>query len=191
MKGDDKSDIIEFLHFVNDSVIFVYNSKFDENFIRKEIEHWGIKNDIEIQFTCLMAIAKKMIKKFFPLYNKRDISLKNVCQLFGVPLINNFNYSCLNYDLEKKIKYLEIINKRKKLHNALGDSYFAAELIIKFYERINKKSNIHKNLYSLNKRIIKKDYEIKGDKIDDKKDKIKSEISVVDKIFKEYENINK
>ena len=110
MKGDDKNDIIEFLHFINNSIVYVYNSKFEQNFIRKEIEYWGITNIPDIQFRCIMAIAKKMIKKIYPIYSKRDFSLKNVCQIFGIPLINQFKYNTIKYSLD----YFHFIHLRTR-----------------------------------------------------------------------------
>ena len=116
---NEKQLLLNFLRFVNNSLIFAHNAIFDFNFINKELEFHNLPTIPKEKFRCTMRIVKK-----FTIQNK----------------INS-------YTLEKCAEHFEIQTNKNKLHSGIYDAEICAKLLIKIFDKynMNEKTNISAN----------------------------------------------
>jgi len=118
----DKQNLINFIKFIGNSIIFAHNAPFDMNAINNELSFWGL-NEIPIKrFRCSMRIFMDVIGKMDIKYDNTFTSLVNCCEFF-------------------KIKSPE-----NNFHNALFDSFMTSKMIIKIYEALDNNINLRKKV---------------------------------------------
>ena len=74
----EKQNLINFLNFLGDSIIFAHNALFDIGKINSELIFWGLSPIPRERFRCSKRIFKDVIKKFDPSYDLKLCSLKNL-----------------------------------------------------------------------------------------------------------------
>lgn len=108
---DEKSLLINFLNFVQDSLIVAHNAHFDMNFLNKEIAFRGLKPINKDRFRCTMEIFKR---KF----------------------TNRNNYSTLS----KCAEHFSILKNESLLHSALYDALICSKIFIHILQDLNSQS---------------------------------------------------
>ena len=114
---NEKQLLINFLRYVNNSIIFAHNAIFDCNFINKELEFHNLPTIPKEKFRCTMRILKK-----FSTQNK----------------INSFS-------LEKCAEHFEIETIKDRLHSGSYDAEICAMLLIKLFDKYNVNENTSKS----------------------------------------------
>jgi DNA polymerase III epsilon subunit family exonuclease len=119
---DDKQNLINFLNWVGDSLIFAHNATFDMNALNLELKFWGLKEFPLEQFRCSMRIFKEIIGRIEPYFDDKFICLEKCCRFF------------------------ELNSNEKCFHNALFDSFMTGRVICKLYEILDTNIEIQKEL---------------------------------------------
>lgn len=119
----DKQNMINFVKFVGNSLIFAHNAPFDMNAINKELKFWKLNEISFKRFRCTMRIFTEVIGKIDPLYYDKFVNLEKCCEFF--------NLKC----------------QKESYHNALFDAFMTARLIDKLYELIEKNQLLKKKIY--------------------------------------------
>ena len=119
----DKQNLINFIKFVGNSLIFAHNAPFDMNAINKELKFWKLNEISFKRFRCTMRIFTEVIGKIDPLYYDKFVNLEKCCEFF-------------------KLKC-----EKNSYHNALFDSFMTARLIDKLYELIEGNQLLKKKIY--------------------------------------------
>ena len=119
----DKQNLINFIKFVGNSLIFAHNAPFDMNAINKELKFWKLNEISFKRFRCTMRIFTEVIGKIDPLYYDKFVNLEKCCEFF-------------------KLKC-----EKDSYHNALFDSFMTARLIDKLYELIEGNQLLKKKIY--------------------------------------------
>ena len=125
----DKQNLINFIKFVGNSLIFAHNAPFDMNAINKELKFWKLNEISFKRFRCTMRIFTEVIGKIDPLYYDKFVTLEKCCEFF-------------------KLKC-----EKESYHNALFDSFMTARLIDKLYELIEGNQLLKKKIYIRQKSI--------------------------------------
>lgn len=108
----DKQNLINFVKWVGNSLIFAHNASFDMSAINVELKNWGI-NELQVKrFRCSMKMFKEVVGKIEHIYYDKYVCLEKCCEYFGLKANNNF------------------------YHNALFDAFMTARLVCKLYELI-------------------------------------------------------
>ena len=158
----DKQNLINFIKFVGNSLIFAHNAPFDMNAINKELNFWKLNEISFKRFRCTMRIFTEVIGKIDPLYYDKFVNLEKCCEFF-------------------KLKC-----EKESYHNALFDSFMTARLIDKLYELIEGNQLLKRKIYigqkSLDNYLRGNNGKIKSEK------KINSKINNI-KIDKRNKNI--
>ena len=119
---DDKQNLINFINWVGDSLIFAHNATFDLNAINLELKYWGL-NEFPIEkFRCSMRIFKEIIGRIEPYFDDKFICLEKCCRFF------------------------ELNSNEKCFHNALFDSFMTGRVICKLYEILDTNLELQKEL---------------------------------------------
>ena len=119
----DKQNLINFIKFVGNSLIFAHNAPFDMNAINKELKFWKLNEISFKRFRCTMRIFTEVIGKIDPSYYDKFVNLEKCCEFF-------------------KLKC-----EKDSYHNALFDSFMTARLIDKLYELIEGNQLLKKKIY--------------------------------------------
>ena len=109
---NDKFNLINFIKWVGNSLIFAHNASFDMSAINVELKNWGI-NELPVKrFRCSMKMFKDVVGRIEHNYYDKYVCLEKCCEYFGLKA-NNICY-----------------------HNALFDAFMTARLVCKLYELI-------------------------------------------------------
>ena len=109
---NDKHNLINFIKWVGNSLIFAHNASFDMSAINVELKNWGI-NELPVKrFRCSMKMFKDVVGRIEHNYYDKYVCLEKCCEYFGLKANNN----CY--------------------HNALFDAFMTARLVCKLYELI-------------------------------------------------------
>ena len=108
----DKQNLINFVKWVGNSLIFAHNASFDVSAINVELKNWGINEFPEKRFRCTMKMFKDVVGRINHNYYDKYICLEKCCEYFGLKA-NNCSY-----------------------HNALFDAFMTARMVCKLYELI-------------------------------------------------------
>ena len=119
---DDKQNLINFLNWVGDSLIFAHNATFDMSALNLELKFWGLKEFPLEKFRCSMRIFKEIIGRIEPFFDDKFICLEKCCRFF------------------------ELNSNEKCFHNALFDSFMTGRVICKLYEILDTNIEIQKEL---------------------------------------------
>ena len=119
---DDKQNLINFLTWVGDSLIFAHNATFDMSALNFELKFWGLKEFPLEQFRCSMRIFKEIIGRIEPYFDDKFICLEKCCRFF------------------------ELNSNEKCFHNALFDSFMTGRVICKLYEILDTNIELQKEL---------------------------------------------
>jgi DNA polymerase III epsilon subunit-like protein len=119
---DDKQNLINFINWVGDSLIFAHNATFDLNALNLELKYWGL-NEFPIEkFRCSMRIFKEVIGRIEPYFDDKFICLEKCCRFF------------------------ELNSNEKCFHNALFDSFMTGRVICKLFEVLDTNLELQKEL---------------------------------------------
>jgi DNA polymerase III epsilon subunit-like protein len=141
--SNDKQNLINFIKWVGNSLIFAHNASFDMSAINVELKNWGINELPAKRFRCSMKMFKDVVGRIEHNYYDKYVCLEKCCEYFGLKANNN----CY--------------------HNALFDAFMTARLVCKLYELIENDSrfknfkkeikynpNSYKNFNYLNNNLI-------------------------------------
>ena len=109
---NDKLNLINFIKWVGNSLIFAHNASFDMSALNVELKNWGINELPEKRFRCSMKMFKDVVGRIQHNYYDKYVCLEKCCEYFGLKANNN----CY--------------------HNALFDAFMTARLVCKLYELI-------------------------------------------------------
>jgi DNA polymerase III epsilon subunit family exonuclease len=107
---DDRQNLINFINWVGDSLIFAHNATFDMSALNLELKYWGLNEFPINKFRCSMRIFKEIIGRIEPYFDDKFICLEKCCRFF------------------------ELNSNEKCFHNALFDSFMTGRVICKLYE---------------------------------------------------------
>ena len=119
---DDKQNLVNFINWVGDSLIFAHNATFDMNAINLELKYWGLNEFPIKKFRCSMRIFKEIIGRIEPYFDDKFICLEKCCRFF------------------------ELNSNEKMFHNALFDSFMTGRVICKLYEVLETNLEIQNEL---------------------------------------------
>ena len=144
---NDRQNLINFMKFVGNSLIFAHNAPFDFNMINNELRYWGMEEIPIKRYRCSMRIFMDVIGKIDIKYNNIFTSLTNCCEYFNLKSPENY------------------------FHNGLFDSFMTSRMICKIYETLDKNPVLRKKLgynqkcldYFFIDSIVKKNKKIKND----------------------------
>lgn len=122
---NERQLLINFLTFVDNSIIFAHNASFDCNFINKELEFHKLPKIPKEKFRCTMRIYKKLT-----VHNK-----------------------IVSYSLENCALNFEIEHDKKRLHSGIYDAEICAKFLLKIFEKYNVNENTHESVKSSNASI--------------------------------------
>ena len=119
---DDKQNLINFINWVGDSIIFAHNATFDMSALNLELKFWGLNEFPLEKFRCSMRIFKEIIGKIEPYFDDKFICLEKCCRFF------------------------ELNSNEKCFHNALFDSFMTGRVICKLYEILDTNLELQREL---------------------------------------------
>jgi DNA polymerase-3 subunit epsilon len=111
--SNDKQNLINFVRWVGNSLIFAHNASFDMSAINLELKNWGINEMPVRRFRCSMKMFKDVIGRI-----EHNFYDKYVC-------------------LEKCCEYFKLKANTNSYHNALFDAFMTARMVCKLYEIID------------------------------------------------------
>ena len=110
--SDDKQNLLNFIKWLGNSLIFAHNASFDMNAINIELKNWGIDEFPVKRFRCSMKMFKEVVGRIEPNFYDKYVCLEKCCDYFGLKATNN------------------------SYHNALFDAFMTARMVCKLYEII-------------------------------------------------------
>ena len=119
---DDRQNLINFINWVGDSIIFAHNATFDMSALNLELKFWGLNEFPINKFRCSMRIFKEIIGRIEPYFDDKFICLEKCCRFF------------------------ELNSNEKCFHNALFDSFMTGRVICKLYEVLDTNLELQKEL---------------------------------------------
>ena len=119
---DDKQNLINFINWVGDSIIFAHNATFDMSALNLELKFWGLNEFPLEKFRCSMRIFKEIIGRIEPYFDDKFICLEKCCRFF------------------------ELNSNEKCFHNALFDSFMTGRVICKLYEILDTNLELQQEL---------------------------------------------
>ena len=119
---DDKQNLINFINWVGDSIIFAHNATFDMSALNLELKFWGLNEFPLEKFRCSMRIFKEIIGRIEPYFDDKFICLEKCC------------------------KFFELNSNEKCFHNALFDSFMTGRVICKLYEILDTNLELQREL---------------------------------------------
>ena len=136
---DDKQNLVNFINWVGDSLIFAHNATFDMNAINLELKYWGLNEFPIKKFRCSMRIFKEIIGRIEPYFDDKFICLEKCCRFF------------------------ELNSNEKMFHNALFDSFMTGRVICKLYEILDTNIELqHELKYNPTKELADIGFELKN-----------------------------
>ena len=132
--ANDKQNMINFVKFVGNSLIFAHNATFDVPAINAELKYWGLNQFSIKKFRCTMRIFTEVIGKIDIFYYDKFVNLEKCCEYFNIKS---------NVD---------------GYHNALFDAFMTARLLCKIYDFIDSNPYLKEIIYR-NKNVNKKFYD--------------------------------
>ena len=111
--SNDKKNLLNFIKWLGNSLIFAHNASFDMNAINIELKNWGINEFPVKRFRCSMKMFKDVVGRIEPNYYDKYVCLEKCCEYFGLKSTSN----CY--------------------HNALFDAFMTARMVCKLYEIID------------------------------------------------------
>ena len=108
----DKQNLINFLKWVGNSLIFAHNASFDMTAINVELKNWGLNELPAKRFRCSMKMFKEVVGRIEHNFHDKYVCLEKCCEYFDLKANNN----CY--------------------HNALFDAFMTARMICKLYQLI-------------------------------------------------------
>ena len=151
---NEKQNLIHFLNWVGNSIIFSFNAPFDMEKINNELSLFGLKNIDTKNFRCLMRIFREIVGKIDSLKDEKFLTLNECCEFFGININKRYIHntlidSDLSFELMKALynqldenkELYECFNYDKQLHNESHYEAYKAQRII------NKKINNYFNLF--------------------------------------------
>ena len=128
---NDKQNLINFINWVGDSLIFAHNATFDMNALNLELRYWQLPEFPKKQFRCSMRIFKEIIGRIEPYFDDKFICLEKCCRFF------------------------ELTSNDKSFHNALFDAFMTGRVICKLFETLDNNSELRAELnYTIEKGVI-------------------------------------
>ena len=128
---NDKQNLINFINWVGDSLIFAHNATFDMNALNLELRIWQLPEFPKKQFRCSMRIFKEIIGRIEPYFDDKFICLEKCCRFF------------------------ELTSNDKSFHNALFDAFMTGRVICKLFETLDNNSELRAELnYTIEKGVI-------------------------------------
>ena len=128
---NDRQNLINFINWVGDSLIFAHNATFDMNAINFELKYWGLPEFPQSKFRCSMRIFKEIIGRIEPYFDDKFICLEKCCRFF------------------------ELTSNDKSFHNALFDSFMTGRVISKLYETLDNNPELRTELnYTCEKGVV-------------------------------------
>ncbi len=128
---NDRQNLINFINWVGDSLIFAHNATFDMNAINFELKYWGLPEFPKSKFRCSMRIFKEIIGRIEPYFDDKFICLEKCCRFF------------------------ELTSNDKSFHNALFDSFMTGRVISKLYETLDNNPELRTELnYTCEKGVV-------------------------------------
>ena len=128
---NDKQNLINFINWVGDSLIFAHNATFDMNALNLELRYWQLPEFTKKQFRCSMRIFKEIIGRIEPYFDDKFICLEKCCRFF------------------------ELTSNDKSFHNALFDAFMTGRVICKLFETLDNNSELRAELnYTIEKGVI-------------------------------------
>ena len=120
--ANDKQNLINFITWVGDSLIFAHNATFDMNALNLELRYWNLPEFPKKKFRCSMRIFKEIIGRIEPYFDDKFICLEKCC------------------------KFFELTSNDKNFHNALFDAFMTGRVICKLYETLDKNEELRQEL---------------------------------------------
>ena len=111
--SNDKQNLINFIRWVGNSLIFAHNASFDMSAINVELKNWGLNEMPVRRFRCSMKMFKDVVGRI-----EHNFYDKYVC-------------------LEKCCEYFKLKANTNSYHNALFDAFMTARMVCKLYEIID------------------------------------------------------
>jgi len=111
--SNDKQNLINFIRWVGNSLIFAHNASFDMSAINVELKNWGLNEMAVKRFRCSMKMFKDVVGRI-----EHNFYDKYVC-------------------LEKCCEYFKLKANTNSYHNALFDAFMTARMVCKLYEIID------------------------------------------------------
>lgn len=148
-KDNARKSLQDFLRFVGNSTIITHNARFDINFINKALRENGLEEIDLSTCVCTLMISRKK-KNLREFGEKTDITVKGLCQLYGV-YIRNCDF-----------------------HHGIVDAVALARVVCKMWDDKEYRSNMQENIDNNNKvnpTVIHQRVFIKQ-KINEKKEKV-------------------
>ena len=128
---NDRQNLINFINWVGDALIFAHNATFDMNAINFELKYWGLPEFPKSKFRCSMRIFKEIIGRIEPYFDDKFICLEKCCRFF------------------------ELTSNDKSFHNALFDSFMTGRVISKLYETLDNNPELRTELnYTCEKGVV-------------------------------------
>ena len=149
--SNDKQNLINFLNWVDDSLIFAHNATFDMNALNTELKFWNLPEIPKNKFRCSMRIFKEIIGRIEPYFDDKFICLEKCCRFF------------------------ELKSNKNSFHNALFDAFMTGRVISKLYEMLDNnlelrhelnytcERGIINNMNNLNNKLDEIDHELKSE----------------------------
>ena len=119
---NDRQNLINFINWVGDSLIFAHNATFDMNALNLELRYWNLPEFPKNKFRCSMRIFKEIIGRIEPYFDDKFICLEKCCRFF------------------------ELTSNDKSFHNALFDAFMTGRVICKLYETLDNNSELRQEL---------------------------------------------
>ena len=110
---NDKQNLLNFIKWLGNSLIFAHNASFDLNALNIELKNWEINEFPAKRFRCSMKMFKDVVGRIEPNYYDKYVCLEKCCEYFGLKASNNY------------------------FHNADFDAFMTARMICKLYEIID------------------------------------------------------
>ncbi len=149
--SNDKQNLINFVKWMGNSLIFAHNASFDMSAINVELKNWGINELPPKRFRCTMKMFKDVVGRIEHNFYDKYICLEKCCEYFKLKA-NNDCY-----------------------HNALFDAFMTARLVCKLYELIDNDVRFRKfkNEIKYNPNSFKTYYYLNNNLINNNKNKNK------------------
>ena len=109
---NDKQNLLNFVKWVGNSLIFAHNASFDLNAINIELKNFEIPEFPVKRFRCSMKMFKDVVGRINPEFYDKYVCLEKCCEYFKLKATNNY------------------------YHNALFDAFMTARMVCKVYEMI-------------------------------------------------------
>jgi len=111
--SNDKQNLINFIRWVGNSLIFAHNASFDMSAINVELKNWGLNEMPVKRFRCSMKMFKDVVGRIEHNFYDKYVSLEKCCEYFKLKANTN------------------------SYHNALFDAFMTARMVCKLYEIID------------------------------------------------------